>query len=167
MTLERMENLPYRNNISCIVFKDKRFLLVQLTGWPKDWWKFPQGGVKEGESEKTAVQRELKEELGSQNFRIVATSSHTHQYNWSVDSIKKAGYRWRGQIQKFFLVEFLGNEEEIEINRKETQQYKWVELKDLFRNIDHDHPLFANYKNTIEKVLREFKMLQNNKIHKL
>lgn len=156
MMREKFERLPYRNNVSCIVFREKRFLLVQLNGWPDNWWKFPQGGVKEGELEETAAQRELLEELGNKNFRIIGISNHINRYDWSDDSVKKAGYKWRGQIQKFFLVEYLGSDEEIEINRKEIQQFKWAELKDLFANIDHDHPLFANYKNTIEKVLEDF-----------
>lgn len=159
MTREKFEHLPYRNNVSCIVLKEKRFLLVQLAGWPDNWWKFPQGGIKEGELEETAVERELMEELGNKNFRIIGVSNHTNRYDWSDDSVKKAGYKWRGQIQKFFLVEYLGSDEEIKINRKEIQQFKWVELKDLFANIDHDHPLFANYKNTIEKVLEDFNLI--------
>lgn len=159
MTREKIKKLPYRNNVSCIVFRQKRFLLVQLAGWPDNWWKFPQGGMEENESEESAARRELFEELGSENFRIVAKSSHIHQYDWPEDSIKKAGYRWRGQSLRFLLVEHLGTDEEIQINRDEVQQYKWTELKDLFKNIDHDNPLFVNYKNVIEKVLLEFGML--------
>lgn len=159
MTQEKIEHLPYRNNVSCIVFREKRFLLVQLTGWPDNWWKFPQGGIEEGELEETAVQRELLEELGNKNFRIVGISAHTNRYNWSADYVEKADYRWRGQIQKFCLVKYLGEDEEIKINRDEVQQFKWVELKNLFADIDHDHPLFANYKNTIEKVLEDFNLI--------
>lgn len=156
---EEAKKLPYRNNVSCIVFKGSQFLLVQLVGWPRSWWKFPQGGMEKGESEKTAAQRELKEELGTQSFRIVGTSSHAHQYDWPEDSIKRAGYRWRGQIQRFVLAEHTGSNEEIGINKEEIQDYKWVDPEELFKSIDHDSPLFTNYKDTVEKVLREFKML--------
>ena len=37
-------NLPYRKNVSCILFKDDKYLLVQLADWEENWWKFPQGG---------------------------------------------------------------------------------------------------------------------------
>ncbi len=160
MVQERIENLPYRDSVSCIVFKDNRFLLVQLAGWPDNWWKFPQGGIEEGETEETAAKRELLEELGSGNFKIIAESSHIHQYDWPIESVKKAGHKWSGQIQKFFLVEFLGKDKEIQINKKEIQQYKWVDgLDDLFKSIDHNSPLFVNYKNAVERVLETFKML--------
>lgn len=159
MTQEEIEKLPYRNNVGCIVYREKQFLLVQLVGWPKNWWKFPQGGMEEGESEETAAQRELLEELGLDNFRVIAKSSHILQYDWPEDSIKKAGYRWRGQRQRFLLVEYLGTDEEMRINRKEVQRYKWTELQNLFKSIDHNSPLFTNYKKVIEKALLEFEML--------
>lgn len=62
MTNINVNKLPYRDNISCIVFKDDMFLLVQLNDWPKDFWKFPQGGIEQGETEEEAVIRELIEE---------------------------------------------------------------------------------------------------------
>lgn len=154
-----ISKLPYRDSVSCVIFKGNKFLLVQLIGWPDNWWKFPQGGIKEGESEKEAVRRELLEELGSENFKIIAKSSHTNKYDWSDFALKLAGYRWRGQIQKFFLVEYLGTNKEIKINKKEVQQYKWAGLNDLFASIDHKDKIFTNYKNTIEKVLKEFNLI--------
>lgn len=154
-----ISKLPYRDNISCVVFKQKKFLLVQRVGWPNNWWKFPQGGINESESEENTVRREFLEELGSEKFKIIAKSVYTNQYDWTDDSVKLASYQWRGQIQKFFLVEFLGADEDIKINKNEIQQYKWVGLKDLLVSIDQNNKNFSNYKNTIEKILREFKML--------
>lgn len=160
MMQEEIEKLPYRNNVGFIVYnREKQFLLVQLVEWPKNWWKFPQGGMEEGESEETTAQRELSEELELNNYRIIAKSTHILQYDWPEDSIKKAGSRWRGQIQRFLLVEYLGTGEEIRINRDEVQQYKWTELQDLFESINHNNPLFKNYKKVIKKVLWEFEML--------
>lgn len=159
MNLINVSKLPYRNNISCVIFKEKSFLLVQRVGWPNNWWKFPQGGIDKGESEENAARRELLEELCSEKFKIVAKSTYTNQYDWTDDSVKLASYRWRGQIQKFFLVEFFGTDKDIKINKNEIQQYKWVGLKDILVSIDQDNKNFSNYKNTIEKILREFKML--------
>jgi len=151
-----IRSLPYRKNVASIVFKKDLFLLVQLKGWPENFWKFPQGGIEEEEPEEKAVLRELKEELGAENFKIIAKSITTNQYDWPLDSVKKAGYRWRGQIQRFFLVEFLGEESEIKINKNEVQAFKWVSREELFGQIDHNNMLFANYKTIIEKVLKEF-----------
>lgn len=156
MQTKNIKNLPYRNNVCCVVFKGKKFLLVQNLGFEDNWWKFPQGGIKKNESAEEAAKRELEEEIGNKNFNIIAKSSYTNQFDWSDKSLKLAGYRWRGQIQQFFLVEYTGNEKEIRINKKETQRYKWVDLEEMFTSIDHDDKDFTNYKETIEKVLSEF-----------
>ena len=152
--------LPYRNNICCITFKQNKFLLVQNCDWPKNWWKFPQGGINDGETLEVAALRELQEELGNDKFKIINKSKHTNQYDWNDESLKLAGYKWQGQIQSYLLVEFLGEDIDVKLNPEETKQYKWVTLDNLWENIDHQDKNFTNYKNTIEKVLREFNMLK-------
>lgn len=151
------KDLPYRNNVSCILFKKKNFLLVQHIKWPENFWKFPQGGIDEGETEEEAARRELLEELGTDKFKFIAKSSHTNKYDWEDESVKLAGFRWRGQIQRFFLVEYLGNDKDIKINKNEFRRYEWVSLKDLYFRIDHNNKDFRNYKETIEKIVEEFK----------
>ena len=152
-----ISTLPYRNNVSGIVFKNDKFLLVQRAGWPKNWWKFPQGGIDDGEDNETAMQRELVEELGTDKFKILSQSSYTNKYDWDYNSIEKAGFRWRGQFQKYFLVHYLDEDDIIKINPKEIQSFKWVKRNELLRSIDRQEKVFANYKNTIENVLKEFK----------
>lgn len=147
--------MPYRDNISCVVFKDDMFLLVQLNDWPKNFWKFPQGGVRQGESEKKAVIRELTEELGTDEFRIVAKSPFVHKYDWDRDSVEKAGFQWRGQKQKFYLVEFLGEDKDIKINTKEIQNYRWARRSELAKHFCHKHKLFVNYNLMIKKTLEK------------
>lgn len=153
--------LPYRKNISCIFFKKKKFLLVQLVSWPDKFWKFPQGGIGRHESEESAARRELIEELNTDKFKFIAESKQINKYDWTEDVVKLAGKKWRGQIQKFFLVEYLGDDKDIKINEDEIKRYKWVELNELYAHIDNDNKNFKNYKNTIEKVILEFKKYLN------
>jgi len=160
MDLSTIDKLPYRNNVSCVTVKADKFLLIQNNDWLKNWWKFPQGGVEEEETLEEAASRELQEELGSDKFRIIGRSTKINQYDWNDESLKLAGYRWRGQIQKFLLVEFFGTYKDIKINLKEIRQYKWVTIGELWSNIDHEDKNFTNYKSTIERVLREFKFLK-------
>lgn len=151
--------LPYRKNVSCVLFQGERYLLVQSLGWPCDFWKFPQGGVKKGESMEESLKRELNEEVGITDYRIIGISKHTNKYDWAEESVKIARFRWRGQIQKFMVVEYLGDIDKVKANTSEIQDCKWVNIEELFLNIDHDHKDFTNYKNTIEKILREFNKL--------
>ena len=152
-----IKKLPYRKNVGAIVFKDDKFLLVQIVDWPDFFLKFPQGGVNNNETKKEALVRELKEELGTDKFAIIKEFPFSHQYDWDEESVRLAGYRWRGQVQTFFLVSFLGKEDEIELDKNELKDYCWVDKEELFEKIDVKHPLFLGYKKIIEKIFQEIK----------
>jgi len=155
MELAEIANLPYRDNVCAVVFKGEKFLLIQRKRWPDKWWQFPQGGVEDDESDEDAVRRELAEEVGLQDIQVIGKSEHTRKYDWGADTVEEIGFKWRGQHQKFFLVEFLGECGEV-VLEPEFQKYKWAEQDELFKSIDHMDPDFAGYKSAVEKVLREF-----------
>lgn len=156
------KNLSYRDNVCCIVFQADKFLIVQRQGWPGNWWKFPQGGIDPGETLKQAALRELKEEIGSENFRIIGESKYVNVYDWNDESIRLAGHQWRGQNQKYLIIEYRGDVNDIHLNPSEIKQYKWVTLAKLWENISQDDKNFTDYKTTIQKVLAEF----SSKLHK-
>lgn len=149
-------HLPYRNNVSCVVFRKDKFLIVQLTDWKENWWKFPQGGVEKDETEAQAVKRELFEELGTRKFEIIGKSKFTNQYDWVEKVIVEHGSKWRGQFQKFFVVEFKGEEEDINIDIDEVRKYKWVDKDTMLKMITDVSNLSGTYKPAIIKVLNEF-----------
>lgn len=157
MITKDISKLPYRSNVACVIFKKDKFLIVHHPYWPSNFWKFPQGGVDGNEIKEIAAKRELQEELGTDKFKVIDKSKFTNQYDWSDDSLEKAGYRWRGQIQTFYLVEFLGNDQDIVVNQEEIDNFRWVDKEELFTLIDHDDKNFTNYKDTIAKILNEFK----------
>lgn len=159
MNSSDINNLPYRNNVCCVVYRGEEFLLLQGKGWPINWWKFPQGGINIEETLEQAATRELKEETGSDDFKIIGISKNSNIYDWNDESVRLAGYRWRGQDQKYLVVEYLENTDDISLDADETQSYKWVTLENIWSNIDHDDKNFTNYKNTIEKVLKEFNLI--------
>lgn len=151
-----IKKLPYRDNVSCVVYKNNVFLLLQRKGWHSNWWKFPQGGIDTGEPIEAAAVRELKEEVGSDNFKVIGLSKNYNVYDWNDESVRLADYRWRGQNQRYLLIEYLGEEDEISLNPQEIEACEWVKLDDVWCKIDHNDENFCNYKETIKKVLREF-----------
>lgn len=147
------KTLPYRDNIAALIFKDNKYLLIQMIDWPNNFWKMPQGGVHDGEKKEQALMRELKEELGSDNFKIIKQFPNKHRYDWDKESVNLAGFKWRGQKQTFFLVEFTGDK--IEIAKDELKDYCWATKDELLKKIDiKDHLLFRGYKKLVEKLLK-------------
>ena len=99
---------------------------------PNDKWQMPQGGVDEGEDYITAMKRELKEETGIENIKIIKEIEKIYQYELPenlVGIIWKGKYR--GQKQKWFITRFLGQESEINLNTKNAEfiDWKWIEPK--------------------------------------
>ncbi len=149
--------LPYRKNISLITFKENRFLLVNRINWPVDFWKFAQGGINDDEDIFEAGKREFFEEIGSKKIKIIGLSKFENKYDWSDNHIEEHNNKWRGQDQRFLLIEFLGDDADIKIDPKELKDYKWVSKEDILSySKDLNHKLFCNYNGVIEKIFEEF-----------
>jgi putative (di)nucleoside polyphosphate hydrolase len=98
---------------------------------PESWpaWQMPQGGIDPGETPAQAAFRELHEETGTDKAEIVAESRQWLHYDLP-PSIAASAWRgrYRGQQQKWFLMRFLGDEADININIHDAEfdAWKWV-----------------------------------------
>lgn len=102
-------------------------------------WQFPQGGVDKGSSLEETVLREVHEELGipATSLRIIRQLQATHSYEWG--SIRTyEGQEYRGQSQTFWLVEFLGEDEQIDLGvyEPEFQRWQWVNPEEVLAMAD-------------------------------
>ncbi len=72
-----------QNVVAMIVDADRSRVLVASPWWSEDIrWQFPQGGVDRTETAKDAVFREMREELGTDDFKVLAHLPRAHQYVW-------------------------------------------------------------------------------------
>ena len=101
---------------------------------PIDKWQMPQGGVDNGEDFLKAMKRELFEETGIKNIKIIKKIEKMYEYELPenlVGIIWKGKYR--GQQQKWFITKFLGNDDEINLNtgNPEFIEWKWIDVETL------------------------------------
>ena len=107
-------------------------------------WQMPQGGIENGESPRNAGLRELKEEIGTNNVKLIGEIDNWLNYDIPEKlSSKLWNGKYRGQTQKWLAFRFLGNDDEINIDTKdpEFKEWKWEEHKKL---ADLAVPFFSN-----------------------
>jgi len=117
---EKYKNLPLRSGVGIIVLnKDNKIFVAKRIDNPKDYWQMPQGGVDEGEDFLAAAFRELEEETSIKNVKLIQEIDEMISYelpNNLLGIIWKG--KFRGQKQKWFLMRYLGKDEDINIKTK-------------------------------------------------
>ena len=126
------KKLPLRIGVGVILInKEKKIFVGKRRDHPNnDKWQMPQGGVNQGENLLNAVKRELEEETSIKNFKILKELDGWTEYglpNYLIGKIWKGKYR--GQKQRWFILQFTGKDEEINVktNVPEFIDWKWVE----------------------------------------
>ena len=151
---ERFKKLPLRSGVGIVVLnKENKVFVAKRIDNPKNFWQMPQGGVDEGEDFLAAAKRELEEETSIKNVELIKEIDGTTTYELPehlLGIIWKGKYK--GQIQKWFLMRYLGNDNDINIKTKipEFLEWKWIEL-DLITEVVVDFKLNV-YKTLKEKV---------------
>ena len=154
---ERFKNLPFRKGVGIIVLnKYNKIFVAKRIDNPKNFWQMPQGGVDEGEDFLSAAYRELEEETSIKKVELIKEIDETTTYELPSHLL---GIIWKGkfkgQKQKWFLMRYLGNDNEININtnKPEFLEWKWIDL-DMITEVVVDFKLEV-YK-TIQKEIKKY-----------
>ncbi len=129
------KDLPLRTGVGIVVLNKKnQVFLAKRIDNPKNFWQMPQGGVDTGENFYQAAIRELEEETSIKTVSLIKEIDGLTTYllpNHLVGIIWKGKYK--GQKQKWFVVRFNGEEEEINIKTKHPEflDWKWVNIENL------------------------------------
>ena len=132
---DKFKNLPLRNGVGIIVLnKDNKIFVAKRIDNPKNFWQMPQGGVDEGEDFLSAAFRELEEETSIKKVKLIKEIDEETTYllpKHLLGIIWKGKYK--GQKQKWFLMKYLGNDNEININTKKPEflDWKWIDIEHI------------------------------------
>ena len=94
----------------------------------------PQGGVDKNEKFLDAAKRELEEETGIKSVKLIKEISQWLEYELPKNLLGKIWKgKYRGQKQKWFIMKFLGKDDEINVNTKKPEffDWKWIKPADL------------------------------------
>ena len=138
-----------------ILNHNNEILVGRRIDHPSGFWQMPQGGIDDNENPEEAVWREMMEEIGTNNVNLIKISSQWVRYNIPQDTLDRLpwGKRYVGQIQKWFVFRFTGQESDIDVGTEnpEFSEWKWAKSNSLANNI-------VPFKREIyNKILEEFK----------
>jgi len=149
-----MTDTLYRSGIGLMIRNDdKRIFMGERLDNPGHF-QMPQGGIDSGEDLKSAVFRELYEETGIRNAVIIAEMEEWLHYDFPEDWRKRLfNGQYKGQRQKWFLLDFTGDDNEIDLTahaEQEFSSYQWTPAATI--------PALAIdfKKHTYERVLSDF-----------
>jgi putative (di)nucleoside polyphosphate hydrolase len=147
--------LDYRRCVAGVVYHASDALLpsnypILLVHKPRkyDAWQLPQGGIEEGEMLAEAMVRELFEETAMQSAEILGVSTHTYQYDFPEDFVKKVSPTSKGQHVSFLFLQT--DSPSIVVDEEEIDGYEWIEQTDLAKYIDRQE-----YLDRVLQVLQE------------
>ena len=150
--IDKFKNLPLRNGVGIVLLnKENKVFVARRIDNPKNFWQMPQGGVDKGEDFLAAAFRELEEETNIKNVSLIKEIDGITTYELPdhlLGIIWKGKYK--GQKQKWFLMKFIGNDKEIDINTKNPEflDWKWIDL-------DQITDVVVNFKLHVYKELKE------------
>ena len=151
---KNFKDLPLRSGVGIVLLnKQNKVFVAKRIDNPKNFWQMPQGGVDKGEDFLRAAYRELKEETNITNVKLIKELDGTITYELPDHLL---GIIWkgkfRGQKQKWFLMRFTGEENEINIRTKNPEflDWKWIDINEI-TNVVVDFKLHV-YKELKEKI---------------
>ena len=129
------KELPLRIGVGIILLNNKNEVFVgKRIDNPKNFWQMPQGGVGKNESYFSAAKRELEEETGIKQVKLIREIKEWFIYDLPKNLLGKIWKgKYRGQKQKWFIMKFLGQNNEINIKTKKPEflDWKWIKPSDL------------------------------------
>ncbi len=155
---EKFKNLPLRSGVGIVILnKENKIFVARRIDNPKNFWQMPQGGVDKNEDFLSAAYRELEEETSIKNVELIKEIDEMFTYELPKHLL---GIIWRGkykgQRQKWFIMRFLGTDDEININtsKPEFLEWKWIDLDTITKVVvDFKLQVYKKLKIKIREVI--------------
>jgi 8-oxo-dGTP pyrophosphatase MutT (NUDIX family) len=137
--------MPVEKSAGAVIFREENgkifYLLLHYPGTShrakKDFWDFPKGHIEKGEDEIETVKREVKEETGLEDIKIVDGFRETIKYF----------FKWKGENVLKFVTFYLAkaNEKKVKISFEHIG-FEWLSFKEALERLT-----FKNSKEILKK----------------
>ena len=152
------QTLPMRKGVGVVVLNhENRVFVGKRKDNPVDKWQMPQGGVDKNEDFLSAALRELKEETSISNVKLIKELDGMTTYELP-DSLLGVIWKgkYKGQKQKWFIMRFMGNDDEINLKTKypEFLEWRWIEIDEITKFVvDFKLEVYQTIKDKVKQIL--------------
>jgi len=145
-----IKSLPYRKEVTAYIINENKEFIVVFSSQKNRFCKTPAGGVEAGETNKQAIIREMKEELG---IDIIILEESKNPYKWEQEEkrIIENKLKVRGSTGVTFIAKIDPPNQEIKIQEEEISGYKWIKKEDIDKYLLKEHQ-----REVAKKVFEEF-----------
>ena len=155
---KKFSKLPLRKGVGVVLLNNNNQVFVaKRIDNPNDFWQMPQGGIDKNEDSFDAALRELKEETSIINVKLIKEIQEEITYNLPQNLL---GIIWKGkfkgQTQKWYIMKFLGNDNEINLKTKypEFLEWKWIDIEDIAdKVVDFKVHVYEKIKEELKKLI--------------
>lgn len=138
--MNQPDTLLYRACAGIMLINSNRDIFVGERIDMPGAWQMPQGGIDDGEDHEQAALRELEEEIGvcTRDVRVLKATDGWVYYDLPDHLLGKVwGGKFRGQKQRWFLIELLAGDSAINIETEhpEFARWKWTDKASLLSEI--------------------------------
>ena len=155
---KKFSKLPLRKGVGVVLLNNNNQVFVaKRIDNPNDFWQMPQGGINKDENSFNAAIRELKEETSIINVKLIKEIQEEITYNLPQNLL---GIIWKGkfkgQTQKWYIMKFLGNDNEINLKTKypEFLEWKWIDIEDIAdKVVDFKVHVYEKIKEELKKLI--------------
>jgi putative (di)nucleoside polyphosphate hydrolase len=133
----------FRAGVGALILRgDGRLLaFARATGHAVEW-QLPQGGLMPGEGPRDAAYREILEETAIAADRLVLVDEAEEWVGYELPESYRSSKTGRGQVQKWFLFDFRGTDQEIRPDNVEFREWRWLQPLELL-------PLTASFRRPV------------------
>ena len=155
---KNFSDLPLRTGVGIVLLNDdNKVFVARRIDNSKNFWQMPQGGVDDGEDFLKAAFRELEEETSIKSVELIKELDGTITYELPdhlLGIIWKG--RYKGQRQKWFLMKFIGKDNEINIKTKKPEflDWKWIALDQITEAVvDFKLHVYKELQKKVNKII--------------